>query len=427
MLYDIRRNSLEKIADCLFYFLMLLFTIERAFISEGSGAFIQYFILLFTFFALFSWRMYFGKFHLAIISYIIFLLVGTYSDISIIGSHSTRIIWNLMRAWIGCFLMIPAYNMARRSHSKSIAIIYCLLFFSCATAISQLLGVGTSALGSERGIVGERLATLGANVNGTARVVSLAVLFAALVLIRGIRFRSPMKAFLFVALSIVCMYAMVRTGSRGGLVACVVAIAGVMFTTGNISKKMMCVIASSIFLVILGVFVLKNQTLMDRIENTIYEEDTGGRTQIKAICRELWEDSKLFGYGCMAHQFIIGDYIMDNIVGMRIPDYRKATHNTYYYGFMSGGAIGAAFYYFALGLIAWKAFQIRKYTYGNYLFLVAILMFNSGWVMNIENNKWLFVVYGMILGMEEKIRIDEKMGSPSLLEKLDKPKIIFSS
>lgn len=427
MFYDVRRNYLEKIADYLFYFMMLLFTIERAFISEGTGAFIQYFILLFTFFALFSWRIYFGKFHLAIIFYIIFLLVGTYSDISIIGSYSSRIIWNLMRAWIGCFLMIPAYNMARRSHSKSIAIIYCLLFFSCATAISQLLGVGTSALGVERGVVGERLATFGANVNGTARVVSLEVLFAALVLIGGIRLRSPMKVFLFVALSLVCMYAMVRTGSRGGLVACVGAIAGVMFTISNISKKMMCIIVGSIFLVILGVFVLRNQTLMDRIENTVYEEDTGGRTQVRKICRELWRDSKLIGYGCMAHQFIIGDYIMDNIVGLRIPDYRKATHNTYYYGFMSGGVIGATFYYFALGLIALKAFQIRKYTYGNYLFLVAILMFSSGWVMNIENNKWLYVVYGMILGMEEKIRIDEKMGSPSLLEKVDKPKIIFSS
>lgn len=426
MFYDVRRSTFEKIADALFYVMMLLFTIERAFISEGSGAFIQYFILLFTFFALFSWRIYFKKFHIAIIFYILFLLVGTYSDLRTIGAYSNRILWNLMRAWIGCFLMIPAYNMARRSHSKSVAIIYCLLFFSFATAICQFLGVGTSELGVERGVAGERLATFGANANGTARVVALVVLFAALVLIGGIRFRNPINAIICVASSIICMYAMVRTGSRGGLLACVVAIAGLVFTTSNISKKMLCIFAGCLLLTILAVVVLNSQTMVDRIENTVYGEDTGGRNEIRAICRELWGGSKLCGYGCIAHQYIIGDYITESIFGFKLPDYRKATHNTYYYGFMSAGIIGAAFYYIALGVIAWKAFKIRKYTYGNYLFLVILLMLSSGWVMNIENNKWLFVVYGVVLGMEEKIRVDQKNGRPSLLEEVDSPRIIFT-
>ena len=427
MVYDVRRSSLEKIADTLFYVVMLLFTIERAFISEGSGAFIQYFILLFTFFALFSWRIYFKKFHVAIIFYILFLVVGTYSDLRTIGGYSNRIIWNLMRAWIGCFLMIPAYNMARRSHSKSLTIIYCLLFFSCATAICQFLGVGTSELGVERGVAGERLATFGANANGTARVVALAVLFAAIVLIGGIKFRNPVNAIICVALSIVCMYAMVKTGSRGGLVACVVAITGLVFTTSNISKKMACIFAGCLLLAILAFVVLNSQNMLDRIGNTIYGEDTGGRNEIRAICRELWGDAKLCGYGCTAHQYIIGDYLTENIFGFKIPDYRKATHNTYYYGFMSGGIIGAAFYYFALGLIAWKSFKMRKYTYGNYLFLVVILMLSSGWVMNIENNKWLFVVYGVVLGMEEKIRMDKKMGLPSILVEVDRPRFAFTN
>ena len=427
MFYDVRRSSLEKIADTLFYVMMLLFTIERAFISEGSGAFIQYFILLFTFFALFTWRIYFRKLHVAIISYILFLVVGTMSDFRVVGVYSHRILWDLMRAWIGCFLMIPAYNMARRSHSKSITIIYCLLFFSCATAVCQFLGVGTSELGAERGVVGERIATFGANANGTARVVALAVLFAAIVLIGGIKFRNPIKAVICVSLSVVCMYAMVKTGSRGGLVACVVAIAGLVFTTSNVSKKMLCIIAGCLLLTILTVVVLNSQTMLDRIWNTIYGEDTGGRNEIRAICRELWGNSKLLGYGCIAHPSVIGDYITESIFGVRIPDYTKATHNTYYYGFMSGGVIGAAFYYFALGIIAWKSFQIRKYTYGNYLFLVIILMFSSGWVMNIENNKWLFVVYGVVLGMEEKIRMDQKKGIPSLLSEIDRPRIVFTS
>lgn len=426
MIYDVKRTSKEKIADLLFYIITLLFTIERAFISEGTGAFIQYFILLFTFFALFSWQKYFGKLHIAIIFYILFLLAGTYSDIRTIGVYSNRILWNLMRAWIGCFLMVPAYNMARRSHSKSQMIIYCLLFFSCATAISQFLGVGTSALGVERGVAGERLATFGANANGTARVVALEVLFTALVIIGGIRFGKTSTAIVCVLLSIVCIYTMVRTGSRGGLLACIAAIIGLVFTTSNISKKMLCIFAGSVLLAILAVVVLNNQTMLDRIGNTIYSEDTGGRNEIRGMCRELWKESKLFGYGCTAYQYILGDYITERVYGFTVLDYRKATHNTYYYGFMAGGAIGAIFYYSALVLIAWKAFMIRKYTYGNYLFLVVILMLSSGWVMNIENNKWLFVVYGVVLGMEEKIRMDQKNGRPSLLEEVDSPRIIFT-
>lgn len=426
MVYDIKRSQMEKISDTLFYIMMLVFTIERAFISEGTGAFIQYFILLFTFFALFSWRIYFGRFHIAIISYILFLVVGTISDFRVIGVYSNRILWNLMRAWVGCFLMIPAYNMARRSHSKSLAIIYCLLFFSCATAICQFMGIGTSELGVERGVAGERLATFGANANGTARVVSIAVLFASLVIIGGVKFRNSFNAIICVAVSILCMYAMVKTGSRGGLAACIAAITGLVLTTSNFSKKVLCIFAGCVLLAILAVVVLNSQNILDRLANTIYEEDTGGRTQIKAICRELWSHSKLFGYGCNAHQFVIGDYISENIVGGHVLDYRKATHNTYYYGFMSGGVIGAALYYFALAVIAWKSFKIRKYTYGNFLFLVMILMLSSGWVMNIENNKWLFIVYGVVLGMEEKIRMDYENGLPSLLSEVDRPRIVFT-
>ena len=61
MIYDVLRSKNEKIADAFFYVMMLLLTIERAFISEGTGAFIQYFILLFASCAIFAWRKYFGK------------------------------------------------------------------------------------------------------------------------------------------------------------------------------------------------------------------------------------------------------------------------------------------------------------------------------------------------------------------------------
>lgn len=408
MVYDIQRSSQEKVADWLFYLVMALFPFERAFIVGGEGAFMQYFILLHATVAVFSWRLYYQKLHWAIISYIIFLIIGTLSDLRTLGFYSNRILWDLMRSWIGCYMMVPAYNMARRSHAKAVVLLYLVLWFSLITAICQFAGIGVSEIEVERGVEGVRTATLGANANGTARVVSIAILFSAIVATGGITMKNKyFLAGIFLA-SGFCFLALVRTGSRGGLLMCVLAVACVVLTARSLPRKILSLLVIGLIGVIIIAFVLNNQTMMDRINKAVYENDTGGRDRIREVCMYLWSQAKWLGYGCLVHKFIIGSE-----VGIL----QRATHNTFLYAMMSGGICGSIFYFITLGTAGWKAFRIRKYPWGNFSFLVLMLFLLSGWVMNIEGFKVLYILYGVVLGMSEKINRDKKLQLPCFLDR----------
>lgn len=389
------RTSTEKISDVLFYLIVLLIPFERAF-KGYAVAFLQYFVVLFVITSLFDFKKYYSRLCFAIICYAIFLFWGSIADIRTTGWMGFNSIWIAMRVWVVWVLMLASYNMALKSNHKALMLLRCLLIMASIVALMRVSGIGVDSSRHER------MEVMGANVNASARILILIIVYTLLLLSRGIK-ASKGVILCSCIISAFAVYSIIATGSRGGTLALALAMSGLVLTTKKISRKIVYLFLGGIALAGFIFMVMSNEALMNRFFNAYYEDDTGGRKGFIEMSWVLLRYSKIFGYGCIAYTVELG-----RAFGIEV----RATHNTYMYGLMAAGYPGAIFYYLSLAIIAWKAWGIRVYPYGNFLFLVCLMMLFSGYVMNIEGTKWLFIVYGLILGYADRLRIANELGVP---------------
>ena len=387
-------SSQEKVCDVIFYLIILLLPFERA-LKHGGGSFLQYFIVLFVFASLMAVKKYYSRMNLAIIFYAIFLFWGSIADLRATGWFAFRSIWFILRTWVVWVLMWVAYNMSIQSSRKAKKLIMCLVAMGSLVAIMRILGIGVD---NSR----ERMEVMGANVNASARMLVLIILYTLVLLARGIR-ASVVCIICYVVVSLAAVYALIQTQSRGGTLALAFSVVGLSLTTKKLSRKVLYLALAGFALVGFVCLVVSNEALMDRFFNAYYNNETGGREGFINMSWYLLERSKVFGYGCIAHTLELGQAF-----GIEV----RATHNTYMYGLMAAGYPGAVFYYLALIFIARSAWKIRMVPYGNFLFLICIMMLFSGYVMNIEGAKWLYVAYGVILGLSDRIKYAKKMHLP---------------
>lgn len=389
-----RPTFMESLCDWLFYLIILLIPFERAFKAE-KFAFLQYFVVLFVFVALFRFAKYYSKFNIAIIFYFVFLFWGSIADIRTTGWLGLLSLWYMLRSWVVWFLMLFAYNMSLQSSIKVKRLILCIILMACLVALLRTFGIGVDDSH-------ERMEVMGANVNATARILVLVVVYTLLLLSNGIK-ASMIYRVTFGIISLMAMFAMIKTASRGGALALALGMSGLVFTSRKVSRKIIYLIMAGIALAGFIYLVISNDVLMERFFHAYYDDDTGGRKGFIEMSWYLLSYSKLFGYGCIAHTFELGQAF-----GIEI----RATHNTYMYALMAAGYPGALFYYLSLAIIAWSAWKIKEVPYGNFLFLVCLMMFFSGYVMNIEGTKWLYVVYGVTLGLSDRIKYARQLHLP---------------
>ena len=391
-----KRNSYEKFLDRLFLSIVLLLPFERAFIDEnGQGAFLQYFFILFFMLSLPVLKRYYRHWSIEIWLYFTFLLIATISDAFSMGFSLVNmpifqfLSWEI-RAWIVFYILLVTYNYSLRSESRFKSLVYCLLTFSVVVAIFQVIGIGAVAHGGERGVEGERIAVMGANLNGTARDVSLFILFAFLLFVDGIKLVWRKKIFIL-CMSLVSFAALLRTGSRGGTLALLAVMPLAVFTTKKFSKKILYVLAISMALAGMVLAVLNTPTLMDRLNKTIDSGDTGGREYIFYAAEYLISKQPYFGYGSVAYSYFLGP--MYNVRKLRV-----ASHCTYTSALLSAGWVGGSMYFLFLILVGWRAWKCRYLPYGNLLLLTFVMGILGGITMNIEYTKWYYLLYGSILG-----------------------------
>lgn len=380
------RPSYVKFVDRLFFLIILCLPFERAFIHDGQGAFLQYVVIVFACFSLPLWRRYYRKWCLGIWLYFIFLSVGTIADARTFGQISFSFFSLCLRSWIVFYMLLVSYNIARQDVFYIRRIIQCLLIFSIIVALSSILGIGVGEL-EERGVEGARYAVMGSNLNSTARDLSLSIIGGVLICFGVIQM--PMKRrILFSIFSVLSFYALIRTGSRGGLAGLVCTLPFIVFTTKKMSRKLTYSLAIGLVLFAMVVVVLNTPSVMDRIAKSIYDRDTGGREAIFEIVMNLWSHSRLMGLGTFAYQII---------AGIEWGWAALATHCTYTYALVSAGVLGGSFYYLFLLNVLINAIRVRFYPYGAFLMLCLIMALLGGITMNIEFSKWLYIIYGLIL------------------------------
>ena len=396
-IYDVDlRPPYVRFVDRFFLFLILCLPFERAFIHDGEGAFLQYFVILFALFTIPIWRRYYGRWCCGVWLYFIFLIVGSFSDYLTCRKLGVPFVALSLRVWIMFYFLLVSYNLASRHRYYLMKILTFLLTFSVIVTISQWLGLGGEFF-EEKGVEGGRVAVLGANLNASARDVSLQVIFGFLVFVNGIVVSRTKKLFI-VGLAILSFGALIRTGSRGGLAALVCTLPIAVFTTKNISKKIFYVACVFVTLLLIGFVVMNTPSILDRVNKAVYSGDTGGREYIFHLTMYYWSLAKYIGHGCFAYQIVMGPEFGWHML---------ATHCTYTYALVSAGLVGGIFYYLFLIFTLFRAFMIRFQRYGGFLLLVTVYSLLGGITMNIEFTKWLYIIYGLIFAADRLSKKDK--------------------
>ena len=382
-------NENEKMyfAHFCFYLLILLMPFEQLVTINGFS--ILKYLGLLLFLASFSSVKSFYRIVPSEFKYLlIYVIIGFILDL--IGSPDIVSDFNEIIGPLLIFvLMIISYNIA--IHGKINLISELLFLSSFILAFYELFFVSTIDNFEMITDGSERVAVLGTDPNFTASFMGLSIVFGILVLLKFLPTARIVKFLTFAAIPIGFL-ALLKTGSRGGLLAVVMGLLSILFIYQGFLKKLGGFILLSIFLFV-GIFVLmKNEMYVTRIVLSLQDNDLAGRDFIWDRALHISADSPFFGYGHKRHLIELG-----RATGNKL----RATHNTFLTVLLSTGFIGMLFFILFYVSVFIKAWRNRRFGYGPFLFTSFILCFISSISINLEITKWLWIFLSITIANNE--------------------------
>lgn len=385
-------------ADYIFYIIILLLPIEQTHTMLG-GSVIKWGGLFFVLSAAIKWRIFFGNFHESFYYFLIYIGIGMSGDL-----FDERIVNGLgfgeiIRPFLYFVLLVISYNMAIKNQVERIVLL--LAIASSIMVAAQLLGIMSDE--NEVKMYGEvyaRVGVFGANLNGIARFISLSIIFAVIAMknwfTRSIVLKIATGVYIVIA-----TVGLVKTSSRGGLIALLASLACLMFTSKNLVKFVTGSIFLGFVMCSIFMFAFKDDLFRYRLEDSYYFHEDAGRFEIWDAASAVIARSPWVGSGWNGHAFGIGALVGHDT---------KATHNYVLSAFASSGVIGGFSLIIFLCFVLKSALKIRRIQYGNVLFLWCALIVFSGLTMNIELSKWIYIVMGLTLGMEQQFKKQSERG-----------------
>jgi len=266
-----------------------------------------------------------------------------------------------------------------------------LLTFSVATllsAISILLGLpGFSEI-----LRGGRVALAGAGPNGFALIMALG---AQALIGFGIdqKLRNIWMRVAYMAMSLLPLTAMVYTGSRGGMLACVTGVALYALPYRGSKRKMIAILGATVAVVGVIYVVAHDQSTTFRLQKAYERGDTAGRDKLFTISVEMISEKPLLGWRpiVFAHELAQRE---GAIYGAR------AAHNLLLHLLLEGGLLGAMPFLIGLGLCVQAAWTARVHSLGllPLVWLITILVGSMALSTLLYKSLWLVLTLSLASG-----------------------------
>jgi O-antigen ligase len=264
------------------------------------------------------------------------------------------------------------------------SVILAFLFTSGVTrdeATAAKAAVGKLKTGQDRASVGD------ANPNRMGVVLSLGMI-ALTGLAYGQQKRKLKTRVFFWSLFGLMAVGLVRTGSRGALVALIVSLLLFPLSRGNLVGKFKIAVATLLGLAVLLGAAYQFEAFRRRWEKTFATGDLTGREIIFAKAAEMVVDRPLIGWGPVQNRVELG---------FRLGAGEWDAQNLYLHLLTEVGIVGAIPFFVALGLCLRAAWQARKTTHG--VLPLAMLAYYLTVTMKgtYINDKFLWVVFAYSL------------------------------
>lgn len=257
---------------------------------------------------------------------------------------------------------------------------------SCATlSILQLLAITPVAYDDMAG----RMSAFAEDPNSLGSLLALGIV-AAIGLGLDNWIVSPWVRWVTMGLSIPIALPLVRTGSRGAVVALAGGLLTYAITKGRSvvpRLRNVALVGGLIFLV--GYASQKNEDVMQRWEYTLSRGDMAEREDIAPLAVNLILERPFFGWGLFVNFEKLGEAF-----GQR----EKDTHNLLLFILTEVGAIGGATYILALVIVFVAAYRATRSGHAIYLALIVTLsLVNSSLTWHTRKLQWVILALALSL------------------------------
>ena len=392
-------------AEVLFYGIIISLPFE--FLSLKEGLSIPKLIgLIFLPVSLTNWKLFYGRLPKPIIAVLVFAGIGFIVDVCNCYYIDMSVFNEFIRPFFLWLLLLVAYNIALNNRFNRI-----ILVFFVATqilAVYQCLELGGNTKVFEAvidGEYGERIAALGGDPNSICVFISIGLLYS---LVRGVNLvRTNMLFRLVCFISVaVCFYAILKTGSRGGLLAIMCGVISLLFVRRGLLKQIAAGFIIICIVITMGIVVMKDSYIVarfnaekDRSEfvvgkgTDLENVNTGGRFRIWEASWALICKSPVFGYGAIMHSIELGG-ILGTKTGTCV------THNIFISVLLTTGISGFICFLYFCAKVFQSVWVYRTMDNGIIIFPWLVIIFVGGMTLNLEASKMFWIVTAMSLALK---------------------------
>ena len=304
-------------------------------------------------------------------------------------------LWNLMVTSQLLVLSWAAFNLMlsdRVARNALLALAISCLFLS----VLQFAGISASD-GASRSA---RVTALGFHPNNIARILSLGLL-----ILLGAAYaqaRSLIKPLWLVWAGVGLIgLAIVRTGSRGALVALAAGIFVFVLRSGSIAVKIRNALLVCAGIGIFALASLQSENMRARFEDALEEGDLARREMIYPTAWQMFKEKPLLGWGPVAAEYELGARIA------HVEEDRKNAHNMILNVLISTGLVGGIPFFTGTLLALWAAWKARGGTRGVLpLSLIAmVLVANMSGIWTGNKLHWIVVAYALSSVAAQKLKV----------------------
>jgi O-antigen ligase len=254
-------------------------------------------------------------------------------------------------------------------------------------AVLQTAGVVTTETG-RAGL--ERISTFGDNPNIVA-----AILGAGLLCLVGLAYgRQDMTLKLRILAWLTSgflLIGIVRTGSRGSLLALVLALIALTVRPSVIAERMKIMLIALLMIVVLAVASYQIDAVRERWEMTYFDRDAAGRQVLLPAAWEMFLEKPTLGWGPVSHAY-------EMAVRSRKP--MGDPHNLYLWILIETGLVGAIPFFLGLWLCWLGVWRARHGPQGSLplaLFLFVLVINLKGTYLYVKLF-WIVMAYALATG-----------------------------
>ncbi len=184
--------------------------------------------------------------------------------------------------------------------------------------------------------------------------------------------------------------AIIRTGSRGAMLALVVGFLVFLLHGRSLRAKLKIGLIAILAISFLGLTAYQIEAVRIRWERTLVEGHLAGREKILPQAWQMFEEKPLIGWGPVHHYAELGSRL-------RHPGPGRDTHNLYLWILTEVGIVGAIPFFTGLWLCGHAAWQARYAVQGILPLAMAVCLFLNNMSMTIHNRKifWIVLAYAL--------------------------------